>query len=186
MVGHILSRTQLMLTKINKLIIEIHDIKKGVKANKLINNNHKLSKSMVPTDTHTPGPQNTSGTYDAYCTDFSRNTTSPQNHPDDSTYTANGHEEHPTHKLPTLIPCVPHPSHTSSLPPSASTKSSSELVGVLSAGGTSESSDSEMSATTPESSTSLMTTDRERTEMAEDSEAESPDPDPDEGRQTLL
>ena len=175
-----------MLTKINKLIVEIRDIKKGDKANKLLNNNHKLSKPMVPADTHTPEPRNTSGTYGAYCTDSSHSTTSPQNHPDDSTYIANGHEEHPTHKLPILTPCVPHPSHTSSLPLSASTKSSSELVGVSSAGGTSESSDSEMSASTPESSTSWMTTDLERMEMGEDSGEELPNPDPDEGRQILL
>ena len=175
-----------MLTKINKLIVEIRDIKQGVKSNKLLNNDHKLSKSMVPEDTHTPAPQNTSGTYDLHCTDSSYSTTSPQSRPDDNTCTSNDHETRPTHTLPILTPLEPSPSHTSSLPPSASTKSSSELIGVSSAGGTSESSDLEMLASMPESSTSLMMTDRERTEMGEDSEEELPNPDPDEGRQILL
>ena len=132
-----MSRTQLMLTKIAKLIVEIRDIKEGDKANKLLNK-YRLSKSMEATHTRTPESQNIGDEHDLHDVYFVHNTPSRQNHPVDNTYTPHACEEHPIQTPPILTPPGPNLSHTSLPPPSASSKSSSSLVCSSRRGGTSD------------------------------------------------
>ena len=131
-----------MLTKIAKLIVQIHDIKKGDKANKLLNK-HRLSKSMEANHIHTPELLNTDDKHDLHDVYSSHSISSHQTHSNNNTYTPHACEEHPTQTLSTLTPPGPNPSHTSLLPPSASSKSSSSLVDSSRRGGTSDKSEEE-------------------------------------------
>ena len=137
-----LSQTQLMLTKIAKLIVEIRNIKREGKANKLLNK-HRLSKSMEATHTRTPESQNTDDVHDLHDVYSAYSTPSHQTHPIDNTYTPHACEEHPIQTPPILTPPGPNLSHTSLPPPSASSKSSSSLVCSSRRGGTSDESEEE-------------------------------------------
>ena len=132
------SRTQVLLTKIVTLCSEICDIKRINKANNIEESN------LPETSTQPYNYKDNLEALDAYDEDVSDDTYSSHNTPNhqkDLLYKTNKpqcHEAHPSHKLSSLAPPAPNPSHNSSppiesLPKDSNESSSSDLMADTSA-----------------------------------------------------
>ena len=115
-----MSRTQVLLTKIAKLCLEVRAIKG---ANK-INNIPKRSKSR---NSHKPESQDIHGEDDLHAHAPQHNTPSHQEHLSDSTYKPPDDDRTPSQTLSTRTPERVSPSRSSSPDPPESTEVSSSL-----------------------------------------------------------
>ena len=122
----ILSRTQVLLTKIVKLCSEIRDIKKSNKLNNIVVNLSKINNADGHTGTPPPQPD-TGGVDDLRGSDYEDSSPSYQNRLSYKTYTPRDSEPPHDHMLSLLKPAPPRSSRTSPPPSESSPATPSSL-----------------------------------------------------------